>query len=279
MQTNFKKDLNAESIIHEFLNDNFYPVFLKRDLSFKKYINKKDDYNFQIAGVDAILQRESLEGGIITTYFIDEKAAITECNSDLPTFCQEISHISKKVNNPIEVKGWFVDNKKTTHYLYCYITLTKEGLKKYKQNNKSWENLTKKDILELEVILVSKRKLRAFYNNQKKSHVFGKHKTIKQKILIENKAIRNANNKNFSETLYYRENFSKYDEAKNKTIKYRDIYEHNFTKTNSLFERPINCIVPKTKLIELAKDGHYFVTKNGISKKRTFNHITCEKIH
>lgn len=322
-QTIFKQDSLAEKKIHMYLEKYMYLPYLNDVKNCKYEPTPEDSKEKQFAGIDVILRRYSEIGNIETTYIIDEKAAITACNSRLPTFSQELCYLSKNDSKKYKI-GWLLDDeKKTTHYLFSYIALTDKKNSEYKKcpsnHDKSSliENIDiEKDIQEIECILVSRQKIRCFLASEIKKEIekLTEFKSNKKTCLtkadldlinsrkseneaellkvniIKNKSIAkkaiHQHIKKMQKVNAYTENVSnkmivpleKYiytDEQKNKkTIRYTVGHKSNqkkapitYTKSLDLAEQPICIPLKKEILINLAHDGHYYISKEyGIQK-------------
>lgn len=296
--SNFNQDLDAESKVHQFIRKYGYSIFEQNNFDYTEY--HYSDANIsekkQNAGIDVELTRHSNvepELDVSIKYSIDEKAAVTACNTGLPTFCQELSFVL----NGNQKTGWFLKEKENTHYLFCYIALTEKGFKKYNQHfnvfqkwqDINWEN----DIQEIEIILVSKRKLRSFYNkeikhlikqlNEQNNKFFDdiEYKGLGKKIIRQNSnVLQNIDSKNNAILKVYFDNFKQkaYTKKENR-IRYTD-GRFDYVKTFSLSEQPVNLIIRKSDLLRIAgydcnnpnkKYGHYFITKEyGLQRQPTF---------
>lgn len=81
---------------------------------------------------------------------VDEKMAVSYINKEIDTFSLELVTLNRKRS---EMKGWFVNEElENTHYILGWI--------KAKKNS----NITLEDIIQVEVVIVSKDKLKAYIN-------------------------------------------------------------------------------------------------------------------
>lgn len=326
-QTIFNQDSLAEKKIHMYLEKYMFLPYLNDVKNCKYEPTSQDDSDEskekQFAGIDVILRRYSEIGNIETTYIIDEKAAITACNSRLPTFIQELCSLSKNNSKKYKI-GWLLDNeKKTTHYLFCYIALRDKKNSEYKkchdvEKSSFMGNINiDKDIQEIECILVSRRKIRCFLASEIKKEIekltdfksnkkacltkadldlinsqkneneaellkvnIIKNKSIAKKVIYQHiKEIQKVNvyTENVSNKMIVPlEQYIYTDEQKNKkTIRFTVGHKSNqkkapitYTKSLYLKEQPICIPLKKEILINLAHDGHYYISKEyGIQKE------------
>ena len=116
--------------------EKFLDLYLYKDPT---KIERVNDKVRQLMGIDVIYNN----------MFIDEKCALDYINKPLSTFLMEISSINKSGNR---YDGWLINEKlATTHYLFCYINSCEVD-----------ENPLCENIKEMEVILVSKKKIIGF---------------------------------------------------------------------------------------------------------------------
>lgn len=133
------KDNQVEKEIAAFMDKHFYNQELFSRAS--RVFNKQD----QVAGADIIISIPSLN---IKNAIVDEKAAVRYVNRHLSTYSLELSFVNRagEVSN-----GWFIKpSNKTEYYLLQYI----------KADVKDWKEITKDNITEIEVILVSKQAIK-----------------------------------------------------------------------------------------------------------------------
>ena len=132
-------DMNAESELAEFLDENLYSQLLGEGkfLSIERMAEKEQ----QLQGIDVIAKTQS------SVAYIDEKAQLYYINKDIPTFAFELQFLK----NGRVIEGWFLnDNLKTGYYLliwpFASVTYVKE--------------LKKGDFTKLDALMISKEKLR-----------------------------------------------------------------------------------------------------------------------
>lgn len=132
-------DMNAESELAEFLDENLYSQLLGEGkfLSIERMAEKEQ----QLQGIDVTAKTQN------SVFYIDEKAQLYYINKNIPTFAFELQFL--KGGRVIE--GWFLnDELKTDHYLliwpFAFVTDVKE--------------LKKEDFTKLDALMISKEKLR-----------------------------------------------------------------------------------------------------------------------
>lgn len=105
--SNFKRDLNKEQLLGEYLDT----VYSSLNLNFERIT----DLNLQLKGIDLLFpEREAI--------YIDEKAQLDYLNKSLPTFTFELSYLKKSEQK----LGWLLDDSKlTTHYFLVTGIYTK----------------------------------------------------------------------------------------------------------------------------------------------------------
>ena len=132
-------DMNAESELAEFLDENLYSQLLGEGnfLSIERMAEKEQ----QLQGIDVIAKTRS------SVAYIDEKAQLYYINKDIPTFAFELQFLK----NGRVIEGWFLnDNLKTGHYLLIWPFASVTDVKKLK----------KEDFTKLDALMISKGKLR-----------------------------------------------------------------------------------------------------------------------
>lgn len=131
---NFARDLNAEQILGQYLDQYYYP---RRPFNDFERVN---DLNQQHRGIDIIANLNN------TQLLIDEKGLMSVPNP-IPTFALELNYLNPAGERTV---GWLYDEQKmSTHYLFCWI----------KRNDIPIEELTERDIHYTLAMLVSKRLL------------------------------------------------------------------------------------------------------------------------
>lgn len=187
-----QEDERLEKVLAEYLDRNLYTYqngFYDVD---RKGITKE----LNIKGVD--IQVDDM--------LIDEKMATSYINKDLQTYSLELMFLNRKGK---ETKGWLLkEDSLTTHYVLGWITAKKD------------KNISLSDILYVEIVLLDKKKIKAF--------------------VAENIDL------NKVEKLY--------------ELKQNTDFRNGFKLVHSkhLVEKPFNIIVTKEKYIELA-DKHLIV--------------------
>lgn len=259
-KSNFKNDFNAEKVINEFLGKYFYKKFVDNNIIHSFY--HITDTNLQHNGVDTIII--TLKGVEIC---IDEKAALDYAKRDLnedslPTFAFEISYLNKF---GILTEGWLTNPKysKTDDYLLIWLWVKSSTIIKYLQCD---------DILKLEVIVLPKRAIQNYILNSvggnieleefrriaNRQRAFMIDKRL-QKVLIE-EALSNVE---LQESEYVMGNFAFRKTKKNRMKWY-------LTDITKKAEQPLNIVVSKNTLIDLAK-SYWVVTPNFCKQEKTKN--------
>ena len=101
--TLFKKDLESERILGEFLSAHYS----KSNLN----IERISEIKLQLKGIDFLLTDKSN-----LVYKVDEKAQLHYLNKDLPTFALEIDYVK---NDELK-QGWLFDPNKATE-IYAFV--------------------------------------------------------------------------------------------------------------------------------------------------------------
>ncbi len=255
--SNFKNDFNAEKVINEFLRKYFYQKIVDKNII--KAFRHITDINLQHEGVDTI---------IITLrdveVHIDEKAALDYAKKDLtenalPTFAFEISYLNR---DGVLTEGWLTNSKyrKTEDYLLVWLWIKPDTKMKC---------LRCEDILQLEVIVLSKkdildtilysatgdRCLTRFRQIASKQRAFMLAKKLQQ-VAIED----TISNVDLHLNEYSMENFMS-KQTKSPIMKWY------LTDISRKAEQPLNMVVNKKVLKELAKSWWIITTDNCIRKK------------
>ena len=180
----------------------------------------------QKAGIDVAIHSPDA-----TTMYIDEKVSIYYRNGMIPTFAFEINSIQRKLGK--RIPGWLVnDNLKTTHYLLVWANV--------KCDNKTLKMKEVKDITEneftiVEALLVSKKKILEYLEGKGFST---------DKILEEAEAILEK------------------ETPGNKHVGQRNFH---FCYSPHLAEKPINIVIYRRKLLELASRA-YYIGQDGLAR-------------
>lgn len=204
------KDMVAERELAKFLDKHLYTkdIFTRSD--------RTDNASTQIDGSDIILTIPSLG---IKDAVVDEKASIYYINKDLRTFVLEVSFLNRSLHY---TEGWFVDNSLSTeYYLMQWIKANVADPWQVKENN----------ITEIECVLVSKAKLKAYFEAEGYT---------KEKLLETAQQMRASHQKMIAPS----------------GKPYRFFY------TMNLAEKPVNILLNKEEYIRLG-EFHYFVRPNG----------------
>lgn len=255
--SNFKNDFNAEKVINEFLRKYFYQKIVDKNII--KAFRHITDPNLQHEGVDTI---------IITLrdveVHIDEKAALDYAKKNLtenalPTFAFEISYLNRE---GVLTEGWLTNSKyrKTEDYLLVWLWIKPDTKMKC---------LRCEDILQLEVIVLSKkdildtilyyatgdRCLTRFRQIASKQRAFMLAKKLQQ-VAIED----TISSVDLHLNEYSMENFMS-KQTKSPIMKWY------LTDISRKAEQPLNIVVNKKILKELAKSWWIITTDNCIRKK------------
>lgn len=255
--SNFKNDFNAEKVINEFLRKYFYQKIVDKNII--KAFRHITDPNLQHEGVDTI---------IITLrdveVHIDEKAALDYAKKELtenalPTFAFEISYLNRE---GVLTEGWLTNSKyrKTEDYLLVWLWIKPDTKMKC---------LRCEDILQLEVIVLSKkdildtilyyatgdRCLTRFRQIASKQRAFMLAKKLQQ-VAIED----TISNVDLHLNEYSMGNFMS-KQTKSPIMKWY------LTDISRKTEQPLNIVVNKKILKELAKSWWIITTGNCIRKK------------
>ncbi len=202
-----KKDMEAERELAKFLDKYLYT----RDIFTRA--ERTDNADIQIDGSDIILSIPSLG---IKDAVVDEKASIYYINKDLRTFVLEISFLNRSLHYN---EGWFIDDSLSTeYYLMQWIKADVDNPWQVKENN----------ITEIECVLVSKAKLKAYFEAEGYT---------KEKLLQTAQQMR----------------------ASNQTMIAPSGKPYRFYFTQKLAEKPVNILLNKEEYIRMG-EFHYFVT-------------------
>ena len=203
------KDMEAERELAKYLDKHLYTksIFTRAE--------RTDAAGIQIEGSDIILSIPSLN---IRDAVVDEKASIYYINKDLRTFVLEISFLNRGFHYS---EGWFVDDSLATdYYLMQWIKANVADPWQVKENN----------ITEIECVLVSKAKLKAYFASEGYD---------KERLLQIAQQMRASNQKMINPT----------------GKPYRFFY------TMNLAEKPVNILLNKEEYIRMG-EFHYFVRPN-----------------
>ena len=180
----------------------------------------------QKAGIDVAIHSSDSP-----TMYVDEKVSIYYRNGMIPTFAFEVNSIQRKLGK--RIPGWLVnDDLKTTHYLLVWANV--------KCDNKTLKMKEVKDITEdeftiVEALLISKKKITEYLDS---------------KGYTTEKIIEKANDILAKGT------------PKNTYVGQRNFH---FCYSTHLAEKPINVVIQRRKLLELASRA-YYIGQDGLAR-------------
>ena len=219
--------MKAEQALAKFMDRAFYSKLHDKDgnsIQFHRIV----DYNLQKKGVDVCVEVQGRR------FLIDEKATFYYSNLMIPTFAFEIESIQKNSEQPVE--GWLLNDKLATDY---YMLIWPNIKCKKQKNNNAWirvdmDELQEDDFTIIEAMLIKKQRIIEYLNS------FDWHKS---RILDYAKRLRRLN-----------------DMATNNIKeKIPGISEFYFYLSKNLAEQPVNIVIRKDRLCELA-DANYFIS-------------------
>lgn len=229
-KSNFRKDTRAEHELGIFMDENYYSRLCEDKAPYLTF-ERETDLKLQYEGIDVIIRSDDNREIII-----DEKSALYYTNNNLQTFAFELSFEKDgKVRD-----GWFVKNGlKTEYYMLIWPNARCKKDKKTGQNIQvDLAKLTSKDFTIVEAILLSKKKLLAYLASL----------GLTKEVLIDRaKQMREV----------YRFSGNNYAHEDEEGIDFL-----HYTYTLRLVEKPINLVIDKKKLVELA-DRAYFISDRG----------------
>lgn len=227
MSGTFKSDLELESIIGNWLDENLYS---NKEI-FNNYKRHKNQA-LQHKGVDLTLSSPVLFGDT-RTHVIDEKAAIryTKGNlseKSLQSFAFELDYFVGK-----DLKeGWLFGNKYSKTEYYIVLWIWADIPEKQSGNYKMYDSkkITKENILKVEGVLLSKEAMRNYALLKKVSPLH-------------------------------------FEELREKSVTEKVLFDDNakIVVSNQLSEKPMNLIVPKEVLKEFATC--HFIQEKGKQTK------------
>lgn len=239
-RSNRKQDSAAEQALGQFLDRYFYPRLTKRaDFQWHRHADKET----QIQGIDVDITFNS--GSQRTrTLFVDEKAALQYVNSKrLKTFALELTFIN---SSGIESDGWFInDSLKTEYYLLIWPKASIDGRP---ARASDLGRLSRDDFTQLLACFISKKRLTSWLADQ------GLDAGKLKEIAVELRAITDPS-KPYKEKLD--DGLSIYCSA--------GAESQSDLKRRRLVERPINLLVSRSILIELAHDT-YLISKSELKR-------------
>lgn len=136
-----KEDERLEEVLNQYLDRNLYTI----QNGLFPSVRNTSDRDLQVRGVDITFH-------LGDTFYVeaDEKMAVRYINKNLTTFGLELKCLNRKGK---EMEGWFINKKmKNTHYVLGWILAKKDS------------NISLEDILQVEVAIVSKDKIKAYIN-------------------------------------------------------------------------------------------------------------------
>ena len=240
--SNRKIDSKAEALISEFLCKYLYDKLAKdhESFSYKRII----DNDLQRKGIDVILK---WDGDLPREINVDEKATVYYFNKMIPTFAFEIDSI--QTDEGTCYPGWFINDDLLTEWYHLVWPNARPNWKS-KENVFNLHQLEVEDITICETMLISKKVLKTNVRN-----VFGLNSNEElNEFLLEQSAKLRAGAPLALPTIttVEKDNFTK--------IKIDDNYSLYYSK--SIAEKPVNLVISKDKLLELA--GHvYLVCQDG----------------
>ncbi|MCD8300453.1 MAG: hypothetical protein LUC41_04685 [Clostridiales bacterium] len=146
---NFKNDNEKADELAKFMDEYFYRR-MERNSDFKFY--RINDPTEQKAGVDVCMDYHGKR------YYIDEKASLYYCNTNLPTFALEINYVLDQTI----MEGWFINNDlKTDYYMLMWPNVICEQSKEQGGLwvRKNVKNIRKTDFTVVEAMLIRKHRL------------------------------------------------------------------------------------------------------------------------
>lgn len=182
---------------------------------FEKFERVTDKYQ-QLLGKDIIVTSSKLN---LTNTIIDEKNTSHYVNKDIPTFAFELSTLTK---NGTLVEGWLTDPRKQTEYYllaYPFANLI----------NPYDKVPTFKEITKVKLLLIKRDAILKFLE----SSGYNRESLINVSKIIREHVKSQEDNKEIKERMKSNKGFW-------------------FNETLHLSEKPINVIIPRNKLEELA---------------------------
>jgi len=205
------------------------------DKYFYRRLEEKNPDLYCIRQQEEITQKAGIDVAIHSpespTMYIDEKVSIYYRNGMIPTFAFEVNSIQKKLGK--RIPGWLVNNDlKTTHYLLVWANVKCDN-KTLKM--KEIKNITEDEFTIVEALLISKKKIIDYLESKGFST---------DKILEEAKTILEKNTS--GNTYIGQRNF-------------------HFCYSAHIAEKPINVVIQRRKLLELASRA-YYIGRDGLAQ-------------
>ena len=214
-------DMSASDELAAFLDSYFYePLLAEGKFTSFKRIHDRD---LQLKGVDVELSTADL------TVSIDEKAQLYYINKDLPTFAFELQFL----NNGQPCTGWFLNETLLTNYyllIWPKARVARAG------------SVRKDDFIELDALMVSRKKL----------HDFLAWNGLSRKVLE-------------AEADLLRSHALEYDPEERKIRTALGGAYYYVSDPQRYAEAPINLVIGKRHLLSIAS-AHYRITENGFER-------------
>lgn len=221
-----KEDMRAEQELAAFLDKYFYRR-LEENAPNLHCIRHNEEMT-QKAGIDVAIHSPNSD-----TMYIDEKVSIYYRNGMIPTFAFEVDSIQKKLGK--RIPGWLVnDDLKTTHYLLVWANVKCDN-KTLKM--KEVKYITEDEFTIVEALLIKKETLLNFLESQ--DYPIRRITQKAESILKEN----NPNKDRYS-------------------VGKEDFY---FYYSQHIAEKPINVVIQRRKLLELASRA-YYIGQDGLAR-------------
>lgn len=220
MKSNWEVDKAIEENVIEWLEENFF----KKDVYITYYEINHNNLKNQKAGIDLIL---STADGVMNKSKVDVKIASTYVNANLPTFAFETSSLKAPyLDKKKSVPGWFIDDEKETEFYIIGWIWADVPIKYY--NNKGypvydWEKIKKDNITKIELYIIRRQDVKNYLLEKGWTH---------EKIIRQDKKIR--------------------DNESVETNEYVNDIKFTITKREKLPESPINIVLKKKNLKEIA---------------------------
>lgn len=224
MESYRKQDMKAENALGEFMNTSFYSK-LQDEQGNKIFYERKTDEKSQKEGLDVVIEVHGKR------FLIDEKASFYYSNLMIPTFAFEVNSMQKFSDNPI--RGWLLnDELKTEYYMLIWpnIKCQREGDEKPGEKI-PLERLTPNDFTIVEAMLIKKKRILDYLAD---------YNWTKDRIW------------NYAEKIRHIGKEGKFPVKESKHF--------YFFYTKNLAELPINIVIKKSTLKELALQS-YFISR------------------
>lgn len=193
-----------------------------------EYFYAKQTYFSSKRIADACEQKKGIDI-LLDNYKVDEKTALYYANSGLSTFAFEISYLSSydgAVKN-----GWFIDSSFETELYFLFWVKTVDGVNPRRVQKDVVSNWRKNDFAEAEGYLIGKDTIKEFLSKNGYSTMA----LLRKSAEIRTNGI---------------------------TGRYEDFY---LSGSNNYCEAPINILIPKKILFELA-EFVFIINKNNFKQ-------------